>query len=253
MEFIYTFEHYLKKISEGLIITHDINKTTEDIKHHIDSLNIVYSIKIINNNTFELFIDELNKITHLDTKLDIILSYLFNLYGWFPSTMENVNFYGFTKKEKFIKDYLLNPGNSLVNTKIIFESKFDIVDNNIPKKLYHLTIQHYESDILKKGILPKSKFKLSNHDGRVYLCKNVDYCLSLIPSMKLFYSSEKDQILYSGKNTKRIYNKNTKWIIFEINTDIAEINKLYKDPNYLDGYYYINNINYNSINIYEKE
>ena len=62
-----------------------------------------------------------------------------------------------------------------------------------------------------------------------------------------------DSILYSGNNPNKIYNKNTKWIIYEIDTKLSNINVLYKDPNYIDGYYYLNNIESIGIKIAEKE
>ena len=154
-----------------------------------------------------------------------------------------------------MKDYLLNPSNHLKNIKITFESKFDKIDTNIPKKLYHLSIQQYEKDIQQKGILTKGKSKLSSHDydSRVYLCKSIDDCKNLINSMILFYSKEKDSILYSGKNKKRIYDKNIKWIIYEIDTEIGNIKRLYQDPNYINGYYYLDNIKKEAIRIIDEE
>lgn len=251
---VQNFETFIQKIEEGLIKTYDIDRTLSDLDRII-SYDIKYSLNKLNNNTFELFMDEFDKITYKKEKIEYILDSLFNLYGWFPSILKVTNFFGNTNKFNFNKDYILNPSNNLLNISIIFESKFDKIETNIPDKLYHLSIQQYENSILKQGIILKGKSKLSSHfyDGRIYLCKTLDSCKNLINPMKIFYSKEKDNILYSGKNPKKIYNKNTKWIIFEIDSEIARINKLYTDPNYLTGYYYLDNISSNSIRIIEKE
>lgn len=71
--------------------------------------------------------------------------------------------------------------------------------------------------------------------------------------MKFFYNEEKYDIINNPNNPKGKYNKNTKWIIYEIDTKIGNIKKLYKDPNYINGFYYIDNINKKSISIVESE
>lgn len=254
MEFLFTFEKYLNNLNEGLVKTYNIDKTYKDMNSHILWLNIKYSmVKDDVDNKIELTIDDLNITKDMDLKLNSIISYFFNLYGWFPSKMLNTNIYGLTRLQKFRKDELLLP--TIVKSKITFESKFDILIDNIPKKMYHLSIQQHEVDILKKGILPKSKSKLSLHDydGRIYLCGKILPCSNLITSMRIFYSEEKDSIIYNSKNHKKTYNKNTKWVIFEIDTNKANIKKIYKDPNYIDGYYYLDNIPKEAIKIIKKE
>ena len=206
MNTLYTFESYINKLNEGLIETYDIDKTIQDIKNIISTYNLSYSIIKLNNNTFKLNISEYNKIPHLKEIIEYLIDSIFNLYGWFPSTLEITNIFGFTNNIKFNKDYLLNPSNNLTDIIITFESKFDKVDKHIPKKLYHLSIQHYENDTLKNGLVPKSKSKLTSHDydGRIYLCKSVGDCKILINPMNIFYSKEKDSIIYSGMNPKRV-------------------------------------------------
>ena len=85
MEYVYTFESFITKLNEGLIKSYDINKTTQDIDRLLKSHNLKYSISIINNNTFEISIDDLDRIKYLKLTIDDILIRLFNLYGWFPS------------------------------------------------------------------------------------------------------------------------------------------------------------------------
>ena len=113
--------------------------------------------------------------------------------------------------------------------------------------LYHLSVQEYKDKILKNGIFPKSKSKLSSHVDRVYLYKTIDDCKILIPQMKLHYSEEMNVNHYELGNKK--WRKNTKWIIYKIIGDY----KLYKDPRYDGGYYTMDNIDPNNISIIEIE
>ncbi len=250
-----SFENFIESINEGLIKTYDIDKTIENMDGIISSYNLNFSLNKLNNNSFDLTISDFNHISYLKETISYILDTIFNLYGWFPSTLEVINFLGAKNKFNFERDYLFNPSNKISVVKIRFESKFDKIDKDIPNKLYHLSIQHYENSISNIGLVSKGKSKLSSHDydGRIYLCKSPNDCKSLINHMNVFYSKEKDSILYSGKNSKKKYTKNTKWIIYEIDTKKAGIEILYQDPNFLHGYYYLNNIPSNSIKVLDYE
>jgi len=57
--------------------------------------------------------------------------------------------------------------------------------------------------------------------------------------MKIYYDNRRDNI-------------NDKWIIYEIYTDDLNI-KIFKDPNYINGYYIIDNIPNNIIKVIDKE
>jgi hypothetical protein len=252
---LYTFKDYINKINEGLIKTYDIDKTINDSIRTIKIYNIDFDIKKLDNNTFELNINNFDRIKNVDLFLRAIMDKIYNLYGWFPSKMEATNFFGNKKSFKYDENILLRPSNNITNVNITFESKFDKIFKDIPEKLYHLSIQQYENDILNKGILSKSKSKLTNHDydGRIYLCGEYEYCKSLINQMKLFYVSEKDDIIYNSKNGNKTYNKDTKWVIFEIDSKLSNIDVLYNDPNYIHGFYYLGNIPPVSIKILDKE
>lgn len=110
--------------------------------------------------------------------------------GWFPSTMIMTNISGMINNFQYNKDYLIKNMNFIEKVNITFESKFDI-ESTLPDKLYHLSIKKFENSILKSGISPKSKSKVSYHDIRIYLCKNILGCKSLIPNMKIFYQQQK--------------------------------------------------------------
>lgn len=254
MENMYDFNSYVNYINEGLITTYNIDKTISDITDLLNSYNINFLINK-KNNTFNVKLLNINKEPNIIDIIEIFLSSVFNLYGWFPSKMVMENLYGMLNTKKFDKNRLFLAIHNLLSFELTFESKFDFIVLNIPDKLYHLTIQQYENDILKNGLVPKSKSKLTLHDydNRIYLCDNLLKCKHLIKNMNLYYSDEKFDILYNLKNSKKYYNKNTKWAIFEIDSKNAGIDKLYLDPNFSGGFYYLNNISPKSIKIIEKE
>lgn len=253
MDHIYKFTDYLNKINERLIKTYPIEKTVKDVSDLISSYNINYSINKFDNK-FEILLDDIYSIINFDKILDIILDSLFNQYGWFPSKVKITGIFGNSREYKFNKNHILFNIKNHKSSLITFESKFDeIVD--VPEKLYHLSIQQYSKDIQQKGLICKGKSKLTRHDydGRIYLCKSINDCLILINKMKLFYADEKLDIIRNPNNPNSKYNKNTKWVIYEIDSNKANISKLYKDPNYINGFYFLDNIDKKSIKIVDME
>lgn len=254
MEHIYSFNEYISKINEGLIHTYDINKTTNDISELISSYDIEYDI-IKSDTKFKIELGNINTIPNFDSILKIILDKLFNTYGWFPSKVKVFGIFGNHREYNFNIKHIIHNIKDKKSVIITFESKFDEITEDIPEKLYHLSIGQYTKDILQKGLICKEKSKLTYHGfgGGIYLCKSIDDCKKLIAQMKFFYNEEKYDIINNPNNPKGRYNKNTKWIIYEIDTKIGNIRKLYRDPNYLNGFYYVDNINRKSISIVENE
>jgi hypothetical protein len=109
--------------------------------------------------------------------------------------------------------------------------------------LYHLTIQHYISNIEEFGLIPKSSSKLTYHPSRIYVCKDINDCKKLISRIKF--------LLLNDSIDKPKSNKQINWCIFKINLN-NEI-KLYKDPNYNVGYFILDNIHPNNLELIEKE
>lgn len=234
--------NYLDFISEGLIKTHPYNI----VLNKVDFLpnNLIYNIKHTKyDNLINFEILYFNKLSDISKTFDAIESYFINMMGWFPSTMIINNLSGMSNSMQYNRDYLIKNMNFLDKVNIIFDSKFDI-ETNIPNKLYHLSIQEFEKSILKSGISPKSKSKISYHDSRIYLCKNILGCKDLIPKMKMIYSQQK----WSNPKSKI----NDKWIIYEIDTAGLDM-KLYFDPNYIGGYYTLSNISTKNIKIIDRE
>jgi hypothetical protein len=212
--------------------THDIDLTLRKVKFdHVELLKA-------KNNTIDATISNINKIDGFPKILWDLNSSMVNTHGWFPSYMYLTGIDNLDNKMQFDMDYLLKIQNSgepryryFKKVTIRYESKYDI-EFEVPSKLYHLSIKNNKIDILKRGILPKSKNKISKHLDRIYVCSSIEKCKELIKKMKYHYSNK-----YPPNILK---NMDLEWVIFEISTE--RISKLYKDPNYNGGFYLIENI-----------
>jgi hypothetical protein len=232
------FTKYINDLNEGLIKTYDIDFVIDKSLQMLSVLNINFDIQKNPNNTIKLNLYDFNKV-YIKELFNLLNSNFVNMFGWFPSYMYMTNVSGMKNQMNYDEKYLENVYSYLKEVSIIYESKFDI-EINIPKKLYHISIKEYKDKILKKGIIPKTKSKLSVHDNRIYVCSTLQDCLDMIPKMKFYFFNKNPKI-------------NTQWVIYEILTDDMDI-KLYKDPNYLDkGYYLLGNIPPNNIKITQEE
>jgi len=216
--------------------TNDIDFTIKNIDNELSLLSFNFLI-IKNNNSIEFTLNEFYSIQNFDITFNYLDSLFVDRNGWFPSKYKIVNLSGRKNTLQYDEEYLRINQKYFKSITITYEPKFDI-ELNIPDKLFHLSIQQYEKNILKNGIIPKSKNKLSKHLDRIYVCDNISDCHKLIPRMKMNYLNSKIP--------------NIKWIIYEIDTSELNI-KLYKDPNYNNGYYIIDNIHPNKIKISDKE
>lgn len=221
--------------------THDIDITINNIHLKLNLLRYNFSISK-NNNTIELTLNGFRYNQSPSLVLDVVMSLFIDSHGWFPSKMKLINVSGKNNILSYDENYLIKNVQFLETISIIFEAKYDLIKIN-PDIVYHLSIQEFENSILNKGLIPKSKSKISKHLDRIYLCEDVNDCYNLIPGMKADY-------LYKKTKENKI---NIKWIIYEI--DLKNFNiKLYNDPNYLNkGYYCINNIPKERIKIFDKE
>lgn len=231
------FDEYINSINEGLIKTYDIDFTILTARRELSLLNVPFDIIKKENGTIILSLKYFFKV-YIEEVFNFLYQTFTNILGWFPSYMYMCNTAGMESQMNYDEKYLKFNQNYLQKVSIIYESKFDEVVN-LPEKLYHLSIQEYENKIIRIGICPKSKSKLSSHAGRIYVCDKLDSCLELIPKMKMYFFNKR--------------NINTKWIIYEIDTSGLDI-KLYKDPNFPNkGYYTTGNIPPNKIKVSTKE
>jgi hypothetical protein len=224
--------------------THDIDLTLYNVKSELSLLKFNFNIQKNPNNSLLLTLNVFNYINTVGEYLDIINRLLTDRHGWFPTKMEITNFSGMVNIFPYNEEILKSENNKYYTTvSITYESKYD-TETILPDKLYHLSIQEYKDDVLKKGLMPKSKLKLSIHLDRIYVCSDIKDCYNLINRMKFYYKNRKT-------NNKKD-NINDKWVIYEIDTKDLNI-KLFKDPNYINGYYIVDNIPKNLIKIIDKE
>jgi hypothetical protein len=225
--------------------THDIDLTLYNVKSELSLLKFNFNIQKNPNNSLLLTLNGFNYINTVGEYLDIINRLLTDRHGWFPTKMEITNFSGMVNIFPYNEEILKSENNKYYTTvSITYESKYD-TETILPDKLYHLSIQEYKDDVLKKGLIPKSKSKLSIHLDRIYVCSDIKDCYNLINRMKFYYKNRK----INNKKDKINY----KWIIYEIDGVIDLNIKLYKDPNYINGYYIVDNIPNNLIKIIDKE
>ena len=254
MNYIYYFDDWIKKIEEGLISSYDIDKAIYYVDNFISGLNLKYEITKNENNTINVEIFDVYEIDLLKNVLDIIIEPMYRKYGWFAATSK-ISYTDSAEKYNgnFNYDFIISNHYKIKSLNIKFEAKFNKKIDEIPKILYHLSIKHYKNNILKKGLYPKSKSKIHNDsDGRIYLTDNLEFINILKMKMSFYYHDEEVKAIKNMKNKKNYYNKNTEWVVFEIDTDIANIKLLYDDPN-SDGFYYTENIIPASIKIYDEE
>lgn len=234
--------NYLDYLKEGLINTQPADVVLRKVIFLPN--NLIWGIRHTkSDNLIHFEILFFNKLTEISKTFDAIESYFINMMGWFPLMMKIISLSGMENDIQYNKDYLIKNMSFISKVNIIFESKFDI-DSNISDKLYHLSIKEFEKSIQKNGLSPKSKSKISYHDSRIYVCKSILNCKSLIPNMEMIYNQQK----WSNPKSKI----NDDWVIYEIDTSALDI-KLYCDPNYIGGYYLLENIPSNNIKVVEVE
>lgn len=236
------FKDYIESINEGLIKTYPGEIVLKDILKSLEHLHINTSGKFEDNkielNIHNFNIIPLNKIRHLFDHID---TFVVKRGGWFPSTMNIIKLTNIHKLSKYNFEDIIRIHDEIDSISIIYESKFDTEEIDIPKILYHLTIKEYCKSINKIGLIPRSKSKLSSHLDRIYVCKTKEDCIDLIPKMMLYYTGEEDENIY--KLGKKFFSKDITPIVYEIDNSSNIINKLYLDINYdKRGYFVLNNI-----------
>lgn len=224
--------------------THDIDLTLYHVNSELGLLGLDFKIEKNPNNTLLLTLNDFNHLNLLEDCIDMIDRLFIDRHGWFPTGMEITNLSGMVKMFPYNEEILKDGGGKYYEkVSITYESKYDI-ECELPDKLYHLSIQEYKSGVMKNGLVPKSKSKLSKHLDRIYVCTHIKDCYNLINQMKFYYRS---RVLKNSRDKI-----NYKWVIYQIDSSGLEI-KLYKDPNYIDGYYIIENISGEFIKIADSE
>lgn len=233
-KFITTYSSFV--LNETLK-TNDIDITIKNINNELSLLHYDFSL-LKEENTIHITLNNVNTTQIFPILISNLDRLVIDRHGWFPSKMVIVNINNMSNILKYDEEYLLKEYRYFKTITIVYEPKYDI-EQNLPSKLYHLSVQQFEKDILRIGIIPKSKNKLSKHLDRIYLCDEIKGCYELIDQMKIHYLNKKPKL-------------NDKWIIYEIDLTGLDI-KLYKDPNYKGGYYCVDNIPKDKIEVIDRE
>ena len=136
---------------------------------------------------------------------DGVIKHIENFLGYFPSHIvtrtENIK-YSYEKAVEAIMDRKLMV--------VYFDAKYDreISENDLPPKLYHISSTANEEKILRIGLAPKTKNKLSKHPERIYLTFSPSSAIGLLGN-RPFKDMATDFTLFSVdfkklKTTRRI-------------------------------------------------
>lgn len=216
------YKEFIEELKEGLITTHDITVYNKVIMNYLDSLNFKSDLKVIDKLNF--FLKIFNNLN--ESNIEMVNNYIYNL-GYFPSTYVVTLTNGMTNRFKYLKDVKFNNAQSV---EINYEAKYTdgLHRNDIicPDKLYHLTYSDNWDSIIKRGIYPKSKKRLSIHPDRIYLFDNISDYKALLNNLKL-----SDSINSISK----------KYDLLEIDSSDNKF-ILHTDPNYRMGYFTYDNI-----------
>lgn len=214
------------ELYEGLIYS----VSNDALKSHIEKWTISkhkIKVKIINEGTIHLSIFE--SLNEKDMKN--LLTWINNL-GWTISSFIDFKKYSETNvgwgkfdEKQFLRIY------SNENKGVVFElkPKFNVErpHEDFSKKYYHVSPSKYETKILKVGLVPKSKEKISAHGDRIYVTVRLEDAIALAESFS-------------------VIEKETQFTIFEVNMESAKKAnngiRLFIDPDLYSGSYTLSNI-----------
>lgn len=219
------------KLYEGLILTHDIYKTISILSNTFNSndKNIVSTnFDDINKIRVQLYKDKNNNID-----INKLVQYLNNL-GWYIAYIKEIDINQFTlKPQKYNIDIFNKFLNNMecIGIEFIIEQKYSKINKENIKYLYHLTNSKNVKSILTKGLISKTKNKLTSHPERIY------------------FSTDINKIYLLLNTYKKMYINDTFTILKIVNND----NILYYDHNFItgDAVYTYDNINPKNIEILE--
>jgi len=225
------YNDFVYQLKEGLITTHDITIYHSVITDYLDSINISNEINIIDKFEFKLKLETNNfDIVEIVNHKCYVLGYFTSKY-WITLKNDMKNSF------KEIKELPDNTKNVIIK----YEGKYDdgLYKNTVicPKTLYHLSYQENKNNILKKGIYPKSKNRISCHPNRIYLFSDLNESDILLKNLKI-----SDMINGIDKN----------YLLLEIDCSEREL-ILHTDPNYRLGWFTYDNINPKNIKIIKED
>jgi hypothetical protein len=166
-----------------------------------------------------------------EDKFNSVIRHIENVLGYFPShiTTPTTNF-----------KYEYRAASKLLNSPpfaIYFDAKYDqeISKKAMPDIIYHISPSVHVKKILKIGLVPKTKNKLSTHPARIYFTTSLNSVKGLL-----------------GNDA---FKKSTEFTIFAVNfADMKKTRKVrfFSDPAYsVNGIYTYENIPPKYLSIYE--
>jgi len=206
-------------IYEGLIHTTEMSVTADQLKRWSGSgekFKAIEKQKKI----------QLDFIENLNEKELIQLLKVINKFGWFVSAV--LVFGSSPARKKFdYDDFVKNDLNKQLLS-FQLEAKYDEELNIYNfKVLYHVSPSIHKDKILKIGLVPKSKEKISAHPERIYFADNEDD----VSVLAFQFQKMKPDVPLSE---------------FEIDFEGVRRNnpsiRLFDDPNFKDGIYTLSNI-----------
>lgn len=190
-------------IKEGLIHSFSYNKMEKSLHDLFNKYNLDYDIILNNNLTVKLYLSN-------NDRLFTDLEKLQNVSGYYISNWKDS--YSEYKTELLTREKFRN----LNYIEIIFNKRYDFVDDSINIYLYHVCEESKINKILEKGLIPKSNNIIEWHPERIYLFDNIKGCENFI--------KERNKI------------KKSNYKILKIDLRLIDKIKLYKDPKYNDKY-----------------
>jgi hypothetical protein len=227
------YNDFIKLLKEGLIRTHDMRRYDSTLSINLDSIGLKHKIVVKNKFVYEVYINDTNK-----EKIDILLDYSKNIYGYFPSyfyiTLNNNLSNSFIYDDELFEKEISKK--NIKEIKIRFEAKYDDGlyknDNEVPDFAYHLSPESYKKEIVKYGLIPKAKNRLNTHSDRIYFLYDDNYS-DLLKRLK-------------ANDTKNMIKND--YVLYKISFKDLNI-VIHTDPYFSDGFYIYDNIKPDRIEI----
>jgi len=216
------YKTFIIRLNEGLIKTIEIDKSIRIIERNLSEMGSFQIEK--DNNKFSILFYDLKNIHGFDFIFSII-----NNLGWFPSSFkvwksEKVNIFIWKNLESFIS--LVKDCEKVL---VYFESSFDLVIQK-PDFAYHTFCYLNLKNIREIGLVPKNLKKITSHPERIYLSMGIESVIDIGKKIK-------SRSIYNDYNKY----KDIDFGVIELNLKELDIT-CYKDPNYNQGFYILQNI-----------
>lgn len=224
------------ELNEGLIVTHEINK----------------SISVIENNGYDVIVVDGEKyrnrffveINSEDGNFEKLFKITNNL-GWFCAQIRGNTKYG-PDSVKYTSTNLSKYRREYDTLLLLFEPKYDLPITPNIDYLYHFTWKSNWSRIQKQGLSPRTTNKVTTHPERVYLA------LSLSAAEK-FARRIENKIKPEPDPKHQFSIDSITGVILKIDaSELPPYVKLYADPNFhKEGCYTLNTIPSKCIRLYK--